>query len=45
MGGGGKFVEADEAFIGRRKGVPLGRAFHHKAAIVTDQASHCAPEG
>jgi len=28
MASGGGTVEADETFIGRKKGVPLGRAFH-----------------
>jgi transposase-like protein len=36
MGGAsGKVVEADETFIGRKKGEPLGRGFHHKNAVLT----------
>jgi transposase-like protein len=35
MASGGGMVEADETFIGRKKGVPLGRAFHHKNAVLT----------
>jgi transposase-like protein len=34
MGGGG-FVEADETFIGKKKGVPVGPSFHHKHAVLT----------
>ena len=36
MGGkGGAIVESDETFIGRKKGVPTGPAFHHKHAVLT----------
>ena len=36
MGGkGGKTVEADETFIGKKKDVPIGPSFHHKHAVLT----------
>ena len=36
MGGkGGKIVEADETFIGKKKDVPIGPSFHHKHAVLT----------
>lgn len=34
MGGKGKTVEADETFIGKREGAKVGRAFHHKRAVL-----------
>ena len=34
MGGGGGIVEVDETFIGRLKGVPKRRAFHHKMKVL-----------
>jgi transposase-like protein len=34
MGSGGGTVEVDETFIGRVKGVPKKRAFHHKMKVV-----------
>jgi transposase-like protein len=34
IGGEGKIVEADETFIGRKKGVPKRRAYHHKHAVL-----------
>jgi transposase-like protein len=36
MGGGGKIVEVDETFIGRKEGVPKAKAAHwHKNAVLT----------
>ena len=36
MGGGGKVVESDETFIGRKKGVPKPKAgFAHKNVVLT----------
>jgi transposase-like protein len=37
MGGAGKggIVEADETFIGRKKGVPKRRAYHHKNTVLS----------
>ena len=34
LGGEGKIVEADETFIGRKKGTKKGRAYHHKNAVL-----------
>jgi transposase-like protein len=34
FGGNGGVVEADETFIGRLKGVPKKRAFHHKMKVL-----------
>lgn len=34
MGGGGGTVEVDETFIGRKKGMPKKRAFHHKMKVL-----------
>lgn len=34
FGGNGGVVEADETFIGRLKGVPKRRAFHHKMKVL-----------
>jgi transposase-like protein len=34
FGRGGGAVEVDEAFIGRKKGVPMKGAYHHKMAIL-----------
>lgn len=34
MGGEGVTVEVDETFIGRRKGAPVKRAFHHKMKVL-----------
>lgn len=34
MGGNGGVVEVDETFIGRLKGVPKRRAFHHKMKVL-----------
>jgi len=34
MGGNGGTVEVDETFIGRKKGVPKKRAFHHKMKVL-----------
>ena len=34
MGGNGGVVEVDETFIGRKKGVPKKRAFHHKMKVL-----------
>lgn len=34
MGGGGGAVEVDETFIGRIKGAPKRRAFHHKMKVL-----------
>jgi hypothetical protein len=35
LGGEGKAVEADETFIGRKKGVPKRRGYAHKHAVLT----------
>ena len=35
LGGAGKHVEADETYIGFKKGVPVKAAFHHKRAVVS----------
>lgn len=35
LGGGGKFVEADETYIGRLKGVPYSRGTAHKNTVLT----------
>ena len=36
LGSGGKVVEADETFIGRKEGVNKARAAaHHKKAVLT----------
>jgi transposase-like protein len=36
LGGGGKIVEADETFLGRREGAPKGRgAYHHKMKVLS----------
>ena len=37
MGGFGSsgIVEADETFVGRKKGVPVRRAYHHKNAVMS----------
>jgi len=35
MGGEGKTVEADETYIGRRRGMKKGHAYHHKQAVVS----------
>jgi ISXO2-like transposase domain len=35
MGGGGGFVEADEAFIGREPGKPKKRPYHHKMKVLS----------
>lgn len=35
MGGEGETVEVDETFIGRKKGVPKKRAYHHKMKVLT----------
>ena len=35
MGGGSGIVEADETFIGSKKGVPKKRAYHHKNAVLS----------
>ena len=34
MGSGGGIVEVDETFIGRVKGAPVKRAFHHKMKVL-----------
>lgn len=34
FGSGGGVVEVDETFIGRRKGAPVKRAFHHKMKVL-----------
>lgn len=34
FGQGGGAVEVDEAFIGRKKGVPMKGAYHHKMAVL-----------
>lgn len=34
MGGNGGVVEVDETFIGRKKGMPKKRAFHHKMKVL-----------
>lgn len=34
MGGGGGTVEVDETFIGKKKGMPKRRAFHHKMKVL-----------
>ncbi|WP_370178543.1 IS1595 family transposase [Alteriqipengyuania sp.] len=34
MGGNGGTVEVDETFIGRKKGMPKKRAFHHKMKVL-----------
>lgn len=34
IGGAGKIVEADETYIGRRKGTPKKRGFDHKNAVL-----------
>ncbi|GMN12842.1 IS1595 family transposase [Altererythrobacter sp. MTPC7] len=34
MGGNGGVVEVDETFIGRKKGMPKMRAFHHKMKVL-----------
>jgi len=34
FGGNGGVVEVDETFIGRKKGVPKRRAFHHKMKVL-----------
>jgi len=34
FGGNGGVVEVDETFIGRKKGVPKKRAFHHKMKVL-----------
>lgn len=35
LGGAGKHVEADETYIGFKKGVPAKAAYHHKRAVVS----------
>jgi transposase-like protein len=35
MGGAGEIVEADETYIGTKKGAKKARAFHHKNAVVS----------
>ena len=35
MGGNGGIIEADETFIGRKKGAPKKRAYHHKNAVLS----------
>jgi transposase-like protein len=35
MGGAGKVVEADETFIGRKKGLPKQRGYAHKHAVLS----------
>jgi len=35
FGSGGKIVESDETFLGRLKGQPKRRAFHHKMKVLT----------
>jgi transposase-like protein len=35
MGGGGKIVEADETFIGNKKGFPKLRGYGHKMAVMS----------
>lgn len=35
MGGPGEIVEADETYIGTKRGVKKARAFHHKNAVVS----------
>src|SRR5687768_4643605 len=35
MGGEGVMVEADETFIGRRKGTEVRKAFHHKVPVLS----------
>jgi transposase-like protein len=35
MGGKGGIIEADETFIGRKKGAPKKRAYHHKNAVLS----------
>jgi len=35
MGGEGETVEVDETFIGRKKGAPKKRAYHHKMKVLT----------
>ncbi len=34
FGGNGGIVEVDETFIGRKKGAPVKRAFHHKMKVL-----------
>ena len=34
LGGEGSVVEIDETYIGRRKGVPVRQAYHHKMAVL-----------
>ena len=34
FGSDGGMVEVDETFIGRKKGVPVKRAFHHKMKVL-----------
>ena len=35
MGSGGGTVEVDETFIGRKKGAPVKRAYHHKMKVLS----------
>ena len=35
MGGNGGIVEVDETFIGRQKGRPIKRAYHHKTKVLS----------
>ena len=35
LGGNGKYVEADETYIGRLKGTPMGRGLGHKNTVLT----------
>ena len=35
MGGDGKIVEADETFIGRKKGVPVRQGSGHKFKVLS----------
>jgi transposase-like protein len=35
MGGAGAIVEIDETFIGRKEGVPVGRGYAHKRAVMS----------
>ena len=44
FGAGGGAVEVDETFIGRKKGIPVRGAFHHKMAVlglVDRNSGHC----